>query len=269
MDRILWVFGASFAIAGCTLINDLDAYGGGRAPDASATLDAAFETSTDAIEPPDARPDTVVDAAETAADAVREVDVADALDETAVDSALETGDAEPTVCHPRINELQSGGKESGNDEFVEVVNPCAETISLDGYRLVYRASSNVNVVDGPDTSIMYGFGVGTTLAPGAFVFVANEAGEFAKAPYAPAGTYRSGLAGGGGGVAIRSSSGAIVDAVYYGTPPTTGPHAFIERNPATAPAPGASIGRKPDGADTDDNRADFPRLAASSPGAAN
>jgi hypothetical protein len=63
---------------------------------------------------------------------------------------------------------------------------------------------------------------------------------------APNQSFSTGLAAGGGGVALRDASGAIVDSVGYGD----AVNVFVEAHPATAPpataAPGSSAVRLPD-----------------------
>jgi hypothetical protein len=95
-------------------------------------------------------------------------------------------------------------------------------------------------------------------------------GGSAYAGAAPANqSFSTGLAAGGGGVALRDSSGAIVDSVGYGD----AVNAFVEAHAATAPpataAPGSSAVRLPDGHDTNDNAADFSVSSSPTPGSSN
>jgi hypothetical protein len=77
------------------------------------------------------------------------------------------------------------------------------------------------------------------------------------------------LAATGGGLAVRDSTGTILDSVGYGD----STNAFVETHVTTAPpataAPGSSSNRLPDGHDTNDNAADFSVSSTPSPGAAN
>jgi hypothetical protein len=95
-------------------------------------------------------------------------------------------------------------------------------------------------------------------------------GGSAYAGAAPANqSFSTSLAAGGGGVALRDSSGAIADSVGYGD----AVNAFVEAHPTTAPpataAPGSSAVRLPDGHDTNDNAADFSVSSSPTPGSSN
>src|SRR5262249_13809404 len=83
------------------------------------------------------------------------------------------------------------------------------------------------------------------------------------------GTLASGIAE-SGAVGLRDTSGALVDSVAWGSATAS---AFCETDaapaPPTAAAPGLSIERLPNGADTNDNAHDFAVGAAPTPGAAN
>src|SRR4029077_14143966 len=107
---------------------------------------------------------------------------------------------------------------------------------------------------------------GTTIPAGGFYLLAG-AGYLGS--HAADQTFSTSLAGTGGRLAVRDTSGAILDSVGYGD--TT--NAFVEAHPATAPpataAPGGGSGRLPAGHDTNDIVADFSVSATPSPGAAN
>ena len=66
-------------------------------------------------------------------------------------------------------------------------------------------------------------------------------------------------------MALRRPGGAIADSVGYGT----AVNSIVEKKVAPAPAAGNAIARFPDGADTNDNSADFKETATPTPGAAN
>jgi len=160
----------------------------------------------------------------------------------------------------RVNELMTGVTGAAANEFVEIVNAGTATANIGGFRLAYRSAagtSDVTLATIPD---------GTTLAAGAFYLFAGSAYAGA-AP--PSQSFSTGLAAGGGGVALRDSSGAIVDSVGYGD----AVNAFVEAHPATAPpataAPGSSAVRLPDGHDTNDNAADFSVSSTPTPGGSN
>jgi hypothetical protein len=78
-------------------------------------------------------------------------------------------------------------------------------------------------------------------------------------------TFNAGLASTGGGLALRDSSGAIVDSLGYGN----AVNAFVRGAPAPAPPaeapPGNSDVRLPDGHDTGNNSVDFSVTATPTP----
>ena len=160
----------------------------------------------------------------------------------------------------RVNELMTGVTGGAANEFVEIVNAGAAPADIGGFRLVYRAgagTSDVSLATIPD---------GTTLAAGAFYLFGGNAYGGAVSPNQ---SFSTGLAAGGGGVALRDASGAIVDSVGYGD----AVNAFVEGHPATAPpataTPGSSAVRLPDGHDTNDNAADFTVSSTPTPGGSN
>jgi Lamin Tail Domain len=149
----------------------------------------------------------------------------------------------------RVNEFSTGIEGALTDEFVEVVNAGGAPVDLSGFRLVYRSATgtaDVSLGTFPD---------GTTLAPGAF-FLFGGGGYAGAHPPDQLFTTTS-LGSAGGGVAVRDPSGALVDSVGWGT----ATNAFVEGTaapaPTVAPVPGRSDARRPDGADTNDNAADF------------
>jgi hypothetical protein len=74
-----------------------------------------------------------------------------------------------------------------------------------------------------------------------------------------------------GQVAVLDETGKVIDGVAYGTTIVTdaGAGTYAEKTPAQAPLANASIARKSDGLDTDDNSADFVRASPHTAGAPN
>jgi hypothetical protein len=147
-----------------------------------------------------------------------------------------------------VNELMTGVTDAATDEFVEIFNTGAAAADLSGWKLVYRSAagtSDVVLATVPD---------GTSLAAGGF-YLFGGAG-YVSGPAADQ-SYSTSIAATGGGVGIRDADGNLVDSVGWGT----ATNAFVEGTVAAAPgtteAPGTSIGRIPDGDDTNDNAADF------------
>jgi len=168
-------------------------------------------------------------------------------------------------CVPRINEIMTGTTGSGTNEFVELYNPCTGSIALDAWKLVYRAGTNVNPASSADSSTLFSFASGSSIGAGRFLVYAGAAFTGAKD-----GALTASLKDGDGSVGLRDGSGALVDSVGYGTVDPS--NAFIRGSAATAPpvtSSGGSIGRRPDGSDTEDNSVDFKISSAISPGAAN
>ncbi len=161
------------------------------------------------------------------------------------------------VGHVVISELQTGGA-SASDEFAELYNPSAGSLSLDGLELVYVTASGATVT----RKALWG--AGAAIPPGAHVLVANEAGLFAGIADV---TYANGLAAAGGSLALRAvGSASAIDAVGWGTAAST----WLETSPAPAPPAGSSLERLPGGGagsgqDTDNNVVDFVIRAAPDP----
>jgi hypothetical protein len=131
-----------------------------------------------------------------------------------------------------VNEVMSGGAESASEELVEVTNPCAVPLALEGARLLYQSAS------GATQRTLVTWEAGLVLAPGARLLYATS-----LFPGPTDGSFSSGLSGTGGGVAVVDAGGALVDGVGYGTATND----FVEGSVAAAPAAGSVIARIPDG----------------------
>jgi hypothetical protein len=160
----------------------------------------------------------------------------------------------------KINEFMTGTTGSAADEFVEIVNTGTAAADLSGYKLVYRSgagTSDVSLATIPS---------GTTLAAGGF-YLFGGSGYAGSPP--PDQSFSTGLASTGGGLALRDSSGTIVDSLGYGN----AVNAFVRGAPAPAPPaeapPGNSDVRLPDGHDTGNNAADFTVSTTPTPRSAN
>ena len=152
--------------------------------------------------------------------------------------------------HLVISEVVTGGA-TASDELVELYNPSAAALPVEGLELVYVSAS------GATLTRRVGWGVGApVLGSGAHLLVANEAGAFATIADA---VYAGGMAATGGSVALRiQGATSAIDAVGWGDAAS----AWLEGQPASAPPSGSSIERLPGAAagstkDTDDNAADF------------
>jgi hypothetical protein len=238
------------------------------------------------------------DTADAGATDTADASVADTADGATADTSdaatADTSDSGDTAvaCHVVINEVKVAGvtTDAGSgaaDEFIEIYNPCSTGIDLAGYHLAYRAASNgKDALESNDSNTLYAWILAgspdagdaglasTTLAPGAFFVVAAASTVYTGPKDATeicASTASTGcLSGTAGSVALRDPSGAIVDAVFWGTfTAEAGTPVFIEGTATTTPAAGSSTGRHPDGHDTNNNSTDFTVMATPTPKATN
>ncbi|NOU34941.1 MAG: lamin tail domain-containing protein [Polyangiaceae bacterium] len=160
----------------------------------------------------------------------------------------------PTVdagsCSLTINEIQSAGT-GASAEFIELYNAGSGTCPA-GWKIVYRSSSGTT-----DTAMYSG---GKAVGPKAYTVVGGTGYTGTKE-----GTISSGLAAAGGQLQLRDSSDAPIDSMGYGN--ASG--AFVRGTPAAAPPASQSVGRKPDGTNTNNNSADFKMMTTPTPNAAN
>jgi hypothetical protein len=172
---------------------------------------------------------------------------------TTADLATAKADLAVACAPPRVNELMTTGNGGASDEFIEIHNPCAKVLDLTGYALVYRAAMGAS--DLP----LVTFNALTVGANGHVV-----AGQQAYAGMADV-RYGNSMANAGGAVALLAPGGAVVDSVGWGT----ATNAYVENQPAPATPDGQSIGRFPDGTDTNHNKNDFRVFAQPTPRAKN
>lgn len=147
-----------------------------------------------------------------------------------------------------IHEVQTGGA-TADEEFVELHNRTDAEVDISGCRLVYRGASSEN------ETTLHTF-AGARLAPRGYYLLGTATFGGPKDA-----TFKAGLSGSGGGLALRSPAGNMLDSVGYGT----ADNLFVETAPAPAPEEGQSIERAPTGADTNDNAADFRVNASPTP----
>jgi serine protease len=141
---------------------------------------------------------------------------------------------------PVINELQTQGPGGATDEFIELYNGTTGPVAIGGWRVRRSSSTGVTI------TTLATIPTGRQLAPnGSYLLAASGY------PGASDQTYSSTVAA-NGGIALVRPDGTVVDAVGLSTS-----SAFVERRPAAVAPPGQSLQRLPDGADTDDNLADF------------
>ncbi len=154
-------------------------------------------------------------------------------------------------CSIRINEVQVAGDGASPDadEFVELTNPCTNTVSVAGWMLVYRSATG--------TTDSYPLTLFGAMPPGSFRLYAttsHNGGGMVDEVTSTGGFSLYEAAG--GALAIRNgfpNSGPIIDSVAWGT----ATNAFVEGTAAPAPPANRSLARSFNGKDTNDNAADF------------
>ncbi len=161
----------------------------------------------------------------------------------------------------RVNEVMTGMTGAAANEFVELVNAGSEPVDAGGYRVVYRSAA------GTSDTLLAALPAGTIIAPGGHYLLGG--GAYAG-PVAADQSFGIGLAATAGGIGVRGPDGTLLDSVGYGA---TAANGFVEGSPALAPpttaGPGSSVGRLPDGADSNDNSVDFAVTAGPTPRGAN
>jgi hypothetical protein len=178
---------------------------------------------------------------------------------------------EPPRCEPgegtvKINEMYPNpdGTDSGN-EWIELVNTGSETAVIDAWMLQWGTSSF-----GSDVS----FPAGTEIPPGGFLLVGDSevpADVYAGISLGNASTAPDGVRL----VDCREDGDPVVqDTVLYGGLGEAPEDAELlddagGQTMAVMPSEGMTVGRMPDGEDSDDNGADFVTDLAPTPGAAN
>jgi hypothetical protein len=147
--------------------------------------------------------------------------------------------------HVVINEIKIGGT-TLSDEFIELYNPCARDVSLASWTLSHYSAQGTS--ETPITTLK----LAAPIAGHGYVLIASEAcGCKSSADQ----TYtNAAFSADGGGLGLRNAQGSLVDAVGYGAQ-TNNP--FMEDKPAAAPDSGKSLGRHPNGTDSDHNQGDF------------
>jgi hypothetical protein len=171
-----------------------------------------------------------------------------------------------TACHPVINEVLAGTAASASEEFVELFNPCPDTVNLDGSRVVYRDAASSTTVGSPDTAVLFML-QGVVLAAGGYQVYG---GVGYRGP--SNGALLRGIAEvPGAAVGLRDRNAYLMDSVLLGAIPNGS--AFIEGGiaapaPVLSSSPGISVSRVPNGTDTNVNGNDF-KVTAATPMAAN
>jgi hypothetical protein len=143
---------------------------------------------------------------------------------------------------------------------VEIANTGTAAADLSGWKLVYRSAAGTSDV------VLATVADGTSLASGGFFLFGGAA--YAGGP-APDQSFSTSIAATGGGVGLRDAAGDLVDSVGWGTATNDFVEGTVAAAPPTTEAPGTSMGRIPDGDDTNNNAADFTLDDSPTPKAAN
>ena len=194
-----------------------------------------------------------------------QVTVTDAAGLTATASLEVTAGMFPDALVPGaaalvINEIDYDTPASGDpDEFIEIYNPGAAAVDLTGYRFEL-----VNGANGDAYGTYDGIG---ELAGGGFFLIAKQAVIDDVSPTLTPVLLTDDLQNGPDAIRIIDiATGRVVDSVHYeGAVAGAGEGTPAGRDTGAA---STSIGRCPDGFDSDDNGHDFTSMSAT-PGAAN
>lgn len=251
--------------------------------DSSVKQDAADstvlpDTSTDTNTTPDTLIDTSIDSVSDVAvlfDTSSDTFVSDSFVDSASDIAVlpdtsmaDTAlDSSSSSCHLVINEVQTGNPTAGGakEELIEIFNPCATSVTLNGWKLVYRSKNSI--LDAGTETVLYTFAsldaAVQSIAPNSYMLFTQSSYVPPGVPMASIdGTFGTGMGSlnkEGGGIALYNELGAIVDSMTYGDVNAAHPYTETAEFP-TASLPSMlneSIQRKPNGRDTNNNSVDF------------
>ena len=168
-------------------------------------------------------------------------------------------DLMPVAATLLVNEVdydQTGSTDAA--EFIEILNPGSDAVDLGAYR--------IELVDGADDEPYLTYEPSGELAGGGFLVIADQAVITANSlPETSLALTGTGIQNGPDGVRIvAKADGRVVDAVHYErVVPGAGEGSAAPQDPEDQ-----SIGRCPNGFDSNDNGLDFKAMTAT-PGAAN
>ncbi len=163
----------------------------------------------------------------------------------------------------KINELMVNpdGSDAGN-EWVELYNAGSQSYDLSGWKLAWYKSSTSSY------SGTASLPSGTSLAAGEFLLIGDENVSNTDV----SADLDMGNGSNGDGAYLLECGGDVMDAVIYGgsnTDEMPDESGDVATSYAENPGNDESLGRSPDGADTDQSGVDFSLFASSTPGSAN
>jgi hypothetical protein len=169
------------------------------------------------------------------------------------------------ACAPVINEVQTYANGGGDDEFIELFNPCPLAIDLSGTKVAYRSAA------GSTDASSFTFPASTVLTPGAFVLLtgSNYGGPSGVSGVVYGAAPGSGLSSTGGGLQWRKADGTVWDSFGWGSATNAYVEGTVAPKATDSTSTPRSIARKTDGVDTGDNLADFAVTKSPTPGATN
>jgi predicted extracellular nuclease len=173
------------------------------------------------------------------------------------------GDSSTGTCTGKIliNELLTEGG-AFNKEFIELYNPSTCDVVIEGFKLSYKSASGTPAIGTP----LHTFAAGTTIkGKGYYVVGTPEYTGKKDTTFSATGT-GNGYLSNNGQVALFDAAGVKLDGLGYGT--LTGGD-YVETKAAPVAPATASIARKSDGLDTDDNSKDCDWQTTPTPGAKN
>jgi hypothetical protein len=183
-------------------------------------------------------------------DGSRDVFVIPDKDSGSTDTGAPPDDAPSCNAKVVINELKTDGT-NANDEMIELFNPGSCAVPLGDWELKYQSSAGGTGLAG------YKFAVGDSILAGGYLVLT---------PGSSSAPLTAGMAATAGQVGLLDDKGSLVDAVAYGTV-TAG--SYREGVSAPSPPSKGSIGRSPNGGDTDNNKTDFKTYTTPSANVAN
>jgi hypothetical protein len=174
----------------------------------------------------------------------------------------------------KINEVRTGVSGATGDSFVELYNASTDRkpIDISGWTLAYTPTAS-------DTTTLATVPRGTRIPAGGHYLLA---GPGYSGTAVPDQSYATVLVANAAAIALRDAGGSrVVDSLVYGSKqssssangfivsPSLAEGGCIAVAPGNTAAPGKSLIRVHDGADTDSNCADFASTTQATPGAAN